>query len=76
MLLADEAHDIVVGSVDRLHAVVVDHVVDARPVRGVGVGPAMCVEVQRRAAIGVSADATAAVEVVDGVLPACVICDV
>ena len=72
MLAADPAQDVVVGSADRMHAVVVDHVVLARPPCGVGV-VLRGVEIQRRAAVGVRADASAAAHVVDAVGPTCVI---
>ena len=72
MLAADPAQDVVVGSADRMHAVVVDHVVLAGPVGRVRRGR-RGVEIQRRAAVGVRADASAAAHVVDAVGPTCVI---
>ena len=73
MLAADPAQDVVVGSTDRIHAVVVDHGVLARPPCGVGVR-LWEVEIQRRDAVGVRTDASAATHVVDAVRPTCVMC--
>ena len=72
MLAADPAQDVVVGSTDRIHAVVVDHRVLAGPAGRVRRG-SRGVEIQRRDAVGVRADASAATHVVDAVGPTCVI---
>ena len=69
MLAADKAQDVVVGRVDRPHAVMMDHVVPTRqPCRmRVSIGSE---EVERCDAVRMHANAGATAHVVDVVLPA------